>query len=80
MASAEKKVAELVVALMVIDIIIALISLEKAQVETSAIEPISLPERVLLLQDSQGAEEEYQLKEVQPEATSRLVEDTATKG
>ena len=58
MASALKKAADTVVALVVIDLITASVSLEQAQVETSTVELVSLPELALVLQETQEAEEE----------------------
>ena len=42
--------------------ITVLVSLEQAQVETLAVEPVGLPHPVLVLQDTQRAEEENQPK------------------
>ena len=64
MASAEKKVTDATMALVVTDMTIASVSLEQAQVETSAIEPVSVPDPAPVLQKNQGAEGEEQSKEV----------------
>ena len=63
MASAEKKAADTIVALMVTDIITALVPLERAQVDTSTTELANLPEPAPVLQETEGAEGEEQPKE-----------------
>ena len=64
MALAEKKVVDATMALVVTNMIIASVSLEQAQVEASAIEPVSVPNPALVLQKNQSAEGEEQSKDV----------------
>ena len=64
MASAEKKAAHVVVALVVTDMITTSISLEQAQAEAVAIKPVGVLDPAPVLQETQGAKGEGQSKEV----------------